>query len=446
MRSFPLICALIFDSTIQRQRRHGFCRCPCMKKLIITLCILHVALSTTATTYFGRVVDEQFNGIGYATVYPIDNPMLGTATNNDGYFSFEASLPELSHVVVSFIGYEKQQMSLSVFAGPDTAIIVLHEQPIALEQTVVTAKLPKYGNKRKQKAALIHRAYVQIVKDFPDKPYRSRIVSDVRMDSEGEAWGMEQMVATVVNLPGEGKQKDVDSVQFGAEYCKRFFKPEIRERANNLYVGDAIDKVNKRIRHAAGSIDSGIIVHKALWQAGNILALFEMNMNDLKNWSVTNESDGETVLTYRQHKNYVGIFKYNFEHHLILDSKTLSVRRFSETGYVEVNIPFGKKLDSNQLQLLNLLNMGNEEISKFRLRHLKSKMTMNTIYQRRDNKLYVLEKNLRMDAQIQGTKKKEIPLKLNATQRVVDLQTHNVQFLNKSQMPKRIQREIVEIY
>ena len=61
-----------------------------------------------ATTYSGRVVDIKGQPIAYATVYPETQPELGTATNTDGRFSFEAFLYPDSRVIISFIGYEKR--------------------------------------------------------------------------------------------------------------------------------------------------------------------------------------------------------------------------------------------------------------------------------------------------------------------------------------------------
>ena len=65
-------------------------------------------------------------------------------------------------------------------------VIVLKEQPIALQETVVAAKSSKQRNKRKQMATLLHAVYVQLEKEFPDEPAQYQVVSDVRMTS-GEA-------------------------------------------------------------------------------------------------------------------------------------------------------------------------------------------------------------------------------------------------------------------
>lgn len=418
-----------------------------MKRLFCGILFIAAVLSAHAAVYTGRVVDEKGQGIGYATVYPEADPVAGAATNNDGTFTINTDLPESSTLIISFIGYEKQTLPLQVFAlsTTDTATVILHEQPIALEETVVAAKASKQRNKRKQMAALLHAVYVRMEQDFSDDPARYHIVSDVRMDSEGEAWGMEQMIASVVILP-EAAKDNRDSLQFAGEYCKRFFQPAIRALADTILAGDGLERIDKDMRKAANAVDSGVVVHRSLFALGNIRYDFEKWVGDVRNWTVSNESEGETVLTHIEKHNYLGIVKYSVTRHYIIDSETLSVRRFSEYGEGQVNIPFGMRLNKDQLQILNLFNMDDRQIEKFRLRKMNAKVQMNTIYQQRNGHIYILEKNLHSDAKIIGTKQMEIPVQVSATQRVTSLQTEQVQPMKRNEMTHRVKRQIVEIY
>ena len=412
-------------------------------------------------------MDEKGQPISYATVYPEVAPELGTATNNDGIFRFEANLPASSPVVVSFIGFEKVEVTsdrLRVKGDAALQVIVLKEQPIALQETVVAAKSSKQRNKRKQMATLLHAVYVQLEKEFPDEPAQYQVVSDVRMTS-GEAqtghaavWGMEQMIANIVVLPEAGKDGR-DSVQFQGRYCKRFFDARKRAQADSILAGETLERLEKAqkdvpkgtsqnyMRRAANAVDSGVVVHEALFAIGNMRYDFQETMNDIKHWSVSNESEGETVLTHTQTvSKYLGCFKMTFQRHYIIDSRTYSVRRFSEHAEVKVVIPFGIKLNSDQLQMLNLVNMDEEQINKFRLKRLRGAVDLNTIYQRRNGLVYTQEKNMILNAFIVGSKKTEIPLNIQATQRVTDLQTEGVKALKKHQLTRRVRREIVEIY
>ena len=436
-------------------------------KFKILFIVLLCALEFNAAVYTGQVVDEKGQPVSYATVYPEVAPELGTATNNDGIFRFEANLPASSPVVVSFIGFEKVEVTgdrLRVKGDTALQVIVLKEQPIALQETVVAAKPSKQRNKRKQMATLLHAVYVQLEKEFPDEPAQYQVVSDVRMTS-GEAqtghaavWGMEQMIANIVVLPEAGIDGR-DSVQFQGRYCKRFFDARKRAQADSILAGETLERLEKAqkdvpkgtsqnyMRRAVNAVDSGVVVHEALFAIGNMRYDFQEAMNDIKHWSVSNESEGETVLTHTQTvSKYLGCFKMTFQRHYIIDSRTYSVRRFSEHAEVKVVIPFGIKLNSDQLQMLNLVNMNEEQINKFRLKRLRSAVDLNTIYQRRNGLVYTQEKNMILNAFIVGSKKTEIPLNIQATQRVTDLQTEGVKALKKHQMTRRVRREIVEIY
>ena len=436
-------------------------------KFKILFIVLLCALEFNAAVYTGQVVDEKGQPISYATVYPEVAPELGTATNNDGIFRFEANLPASSPVVVSFIGFEKVEVTgdrLRVKGDTALQVIVLKEQPIALQETVVAAKPSKQKNKRKQMAALLHAVYVQLEKEFPDEPAQYQVVSDVQMTS-GEAqtghaavWGMEQMIANIVVLPEAGIDGR-DSVQFQGRYCKRFFDARKRAQADSILAGETLERLEKAqkdvpkgtsqnyMRRAVNAVDSGVVVHEALFALGNMRYDFQETMNDIKHWSVSNESEGETVLTHTQTvSKYLGCFKMTFQRHYIIDSRTYSVRRFSEHAEVKVVIPFGIKLNSDQLQMLNLVNMNEEQINKFRLKRLRSAVDLNTIYQRRNGLVYTQEKNMILNAFIVGSKKAEIPLNIQATQRVTDLQTEGVKALKKHQLTRRVRREIVEIY
>ena len=436
-------------------------------KFKILFIVLLCALEFNAAVYTGQVVDEKGQPISYATVYPEVAPELGTATNNDGIFRFEANLPASSPVVVSFIGFEKVAVTgdrLRVKGDTALQVIVLKEQPIALQETVVAAKSSKQRNKRKQMATLLHAVYVQLEKEFPDEPAQYQVVSDVRMTS-GEAqtghaavWGMEQMIANIVVLPEAGIDGR-DSVQFQGRYCKRFFDARKRAQADSILAGETLERLEKAqkdvpkgtsqnyMRRAVNAVDSGVVVHEALFALGNMRYDFQETMNDIKHWSVSNESEGETVLTHTQTvSKYLGCFKMTFQRHYIIDSRTYSVRRFSEHAEVKVVIPFGIKLNSDQLQMLNLVNMNEEQINKFRLKRLRSAVDLNTIYQRHNGLVYTQEKNMILNAFIVGSKKTEIPLNIQATQRVTDLQTEGVKALKKHQMTRRVRREIVEIY
>ena len=412
-----------------------------MKKLLlIFLSLLPILLK--AQTYTGRVTDDKGTPLPYATVYLLQDPAIGTATNSDGIFTLQTGVSLQSQVIVSFLGYEKQELTLAYFADSTIKTVQLKEQPLALEETVVSAKASKQKNKKKAMAQLLYKVYNQMQYDFSDFPYKCRVVSDVRMDSEGQPWGMEQMIATIVTIP-HAATDNRDSVQLAGEVCKRYFNQDIRNRADIIYQDE---QLNGNMRLAASAVDSGVVVHQGLWALGNVRYDFEKLMDDVRHWSVSQENEGETVLTHTENHNFLGIFKIVFKRHFIVDSNTYQVLSFSEEANAQVSLIFGYKIKGLYLDMLNLLNMDNEKIQKFRLRRASAHVKLNTIYQQQDGHLYPKEKNLQADALITSTKKVDIPLNIRATQRVTSVQTTNVTPMTEHEMTKRVERKLVEIY
>ena len=407
----------------------------------MTFLFVCLSISAQSQTYTGRVTDEQGTPLPYATVYLLQDPQIGTATNSDGIFTLQTGVSLQSQVIVSFLGYEKQELELGYFADSVLRTVRLREQPLALEETVVSAKASKQKNRRKAMAQLLYKVYNRMQYDFADEAYEARVVSDARMDSEGQPWGMEQMIARIVTIP-RAATEGRDSVQLSGEVCKRFFDQDIRNRADSIY-NDT--ELTTNMRTAASAVDSGVVVHKGLWALGNIRYDFEKLMDDVKHWSVSQENEGETVLTHTEKHNFLGIFKIVFRRHFIVDSETYRVRSFSEEADAKVFILFGYRIKGLYLDMLNLLNMDNERIEKFRLRRATAKVRLNTIYQEVDGHLYPKEKNLHADALITSTKKVDIPLNIRATQRVISVKTRNVSPMTEREMTRRMKRTIVEL-
>ena len=85
-----------------------------MKRLIFCMLCMFCISAVSATHYVGRIVDERGQGIGYATVYPEQDPVVGAATNDDGYFTIDTDLPAESPLIISFIGYRSPRATDSL--------------------------------------------------------------------------------------------------------------------------------------------------------------------------------------------------------------------------------------------------------------------------------------------------------------------------------------------
>lgn len=375
--------------------------------------------------YLGHVTDRQGTPLSYATIYPEMQPMLGTATGQDGEFRIDSEQEIYGEFIVSYIGYQKKAINAFYCLDHDTTI-VLEEQPLALEEMVVSTK--RQRNKRKMMKALLSEVHEQMIRDFGGKNTRYRIVSDVRLDQDSTTWGVEQLIASVWEWP-YGCQNGRDSVWFWAESRKRYMIPGLREKADAFKHSEAIERMDKKGRKhydliwTVQNVDSGVVVHRSLWNIGGARRAFERHMDDVRHWTITNENEGETVLTHTEKKNFLGIFKYVNQVHFILESSSLSVKRTSMQSEVWVHMPFGGyKLNKDQLQFMALFNMSETEITRFRLRRAHAKILLNTLYTDDHRKL---ERNLVIDGEVEGSPKSTIqhmPIDVKATQRATYIQ------------------------
>lgn len=381
--------------------------------------------------YLGQVVDPQGRSLSYATIYSEESPELGTATNPEGYFEIQSDTPLSGNLILSYIGYAKQSIAADQLLdrpNKDPEVIVMREQPLALEEMVVSSK--RYRNKRKMMRALLDEVWTQIEADFTSAPVAYEVVSDVRLDQDTVPWGVEQLIALSYEIPSDQKGGR-DKVQFIPKYRKRYMYEGLREKADAFKHSQAIERMDQKgkkkrkggydLKWTIQNVDSGVVVHKSLWTWWSVKSEFEKAMHDKeRHWAVSRENEGETVLTHTDQKNFLGIFKYIYHRHFILDSQTLSVKRFSQQGEVWVNIPFGYKLSEDQLAFLNLFNMSEKEIERFRVQKGHATILLNTIYTRASGRMIKQERNLHINALITGSRKstvRTIPIDVKATQR-----------------------------
>ena len=381
--------------------------------------------------YLGLVTDQAGQPLGYTTIYNEANPEIGTATTSSGYFEILSEKPIEGDFVISYIGYAKQVIPASEFIehpGRTPRTVVLQEQPLALEEMVVSSK--RHRNRRKMMKALLAEVWAQMQVDFTRDPIAYQVVSDVRLDQDSVPWGVEQLIARSYEQPF-ARPDSTDLVRFVADHRKRYMYDGLRQKADAFKHSDALNRMDRKGKRKIGykydlkwtvqNVDSGVVVHKCLWTWWNVRTEFRKAMRDrTRHWEVSRENEGETVLTNTEKRNILGIFKYVYYRHFILDSKTLSVKRFSQQGEVWINLPIGYKLNRDQLQFVNLLNMTDRDIERLRVKKGHASVQLNTIYRRQGGRLVKQERNLHVSALVTGSKKstvQNIPIDVKATQR-----------------------------
>ena len=394
-----------------------------------------------AHTYKGCVVDASREPVLYATVYIQEDPVVGTATNANGLFTLDvdSAFIKSASIVVSYVGYEKIVCPLSKL---DTSLhtFQLVEQPIALEETVVEAK-KTHRSKRKLLAEVLHQTYLRLEETWPKSPVLYHVVSDVKMDAQSSPWGMEQMIAHVIEIPSTNINRE-DSVQFVGEYCKRYCAPQVREKIDSVLLHEK----NGKRRDMASAIDSGTIVHRSLWkmrlQRNHLLD----TEDELSRWRLSKDGNSQCVLTYTIKKNYMGIVKAQVVENLIVDAYDFTVQSYTVDLSVQLFLPFSIKLKGTELEWMNLLNMNNSSLEKFRLKKGNVHAQISTLYEMRDGVVVPVEKNLHTTALFEDNHHNQLPCEVYATQHVVDVKTSGVKPNTKYNKNHRVRRVLVPVY
>jgi hypothetical protein len=356
-----------------------------MKRWICSIVLVVFALFALAnTTLTGRVTDPDGLPVSFASVYVENNPLNGTVTDADGVFVLPDVQPK-ENIVVSFIGFKTIEVKLKK-VPTDTLRLQMQEQPILLSETEVS-KERKHISKRRQKKNLLKDVYAQLMHDFPANNHFYKVISDYAIYNDDQIAAFEELSGNIVEIPLKDKHK-VDSIQLLPNWVKRYRHPETRNRLDGIENRLRKDKNAQRIQ----LVDSSIFVHRVLW-GGDIKSMFSQLKDKVSKWE-SYEQDSALVLSFSDNYNFLGILKIKLVLNLVLDPYSYCIQKQSQDLQVEAHIPFGYKLNADQLAILNTVVLTSESIEKFRLKHVFADVKRNILYQTTDNKVYVDEKNI----------------------------------------------------
>ncbi|MBR2618589.1 MAG: carboxypeptidase-like regulatory domain-containing protein [Paludibacteraceae bacterium] len=395
-----------------------------IKRCVWLLLCLPALCMQANNTLVGRVVDEMQQPVSFASVYVEDNPMKGTVTDADGVFALD-SITSNDKIIISFIGYKTIEMRIKKVPA-DTLLIEMQEQPILLRETEIQ-KEKKYVSKRRQKKNLLNDVYAQLLHDFPDEYHFYKVVSDYAIYNENQIAAFEELSGNVIEMPGKGR-KGQDSIQLKPIWVKRHRHPDTNKRLSNLETQLRKEKNAERMQ----LVDSSALIHRVLW-GGDIKWMFKELKGKVSKWESA-ENDSILVLTYREDRNFLGIIKFDLELHLVLDPYSYRIQKQSQSLVVEANIPFGYKLNADQLAILNVVNLTADDIEKFRLKKVFADVKRNIIYETTNNEVFVEEKNVISKIRMEDNKQRKLDFHQTALMKVLSASTSGVIPYTKEQL------------
>lgn len=407
-----------------------------MKKSFLLFLLLCVAQwSLMATKIEGRVVNSKGTGLSYVSLYLKHYPEVGTITDINGRFSLE--VPSMrDSLIVTLVGYETVFINLSKINADKSLRITMKDQPVILNEVVVHVQKDskKKKSKKEERAeiqAFLQKVYAQIVKDFPNVNVRHRVVSDLTATSDGKVVLFDEWIGDILEIRNY-KNWD-DSVQMKMELNKRYFNKEVK---NSIESYDPND-YSKRDRRHVDKVDVNslkqIQPHRIAWEL-DVQKLFYRYMSDVKHWTMVEKDANTVVLTLTLTNKLPGIYKLVRKLVYAVDKNTYSIKTLSERVSAEVSIPFGYKLSSSELAILNAFVLDHEGFEKYRLKGFKGTTCRNNIYHRQDNQLVVAEKNFTADGYIVDNKDNKLVFGTKVKTKVLSVETKGVKPFSASEL------------
>ncbi len=357
----------------------------------------------------GRVVDIFGNPMSYVSIYLKDAPGVGTVTDNDGNFVFDIDFN--SHrggdVIFSFVGYKTEEVSLVRLKSQENIVVELEEQPIMLEATEVMMKISKRKKKEITRNS-VDRFLEQFKKDFPTGRYASYpVVSNLICKKDNRQLYFHEVIGSIVEQPFKFKDDKRDSVRIEVDEVKHHqakMIDDVYDKLNDMAVEASSEKGKHPRRYTPRSIDEqSIRLHSFLWGTSTGKILDFVDEEKLSRWDLTMLGD-HTVLIYTESRNILAMAKVKLQIYFYLDPVTYRVDKIAQSIDGSLNIPFGYKLDDEMVELINMFQLSDEMVDKYRLRRGKLSVKRNLLFEQYDGKIVVKEKNLDLKTNMEDRK------------------------------------------
>ena len=389
--------------------------------LIAVLPLFAINLFAASEVPFrGNVVDEQGEPMSYVSIYLRGNPKVGTISNDSGQFvlpfDFKSNIGD--EVVFSFIGYATYEKSVATIDTLRPLEVMLEEQPVMLDGAEVKARISKKQSKKLKKEAL-ERFVAQLSTDFPLRTTEYNVVSSYKGGQDNVQLIHNEMIGTITELPfvrdngmdslvihvDQERVASTDQLEMGYEMFN-----DMVEEHNDKVVKKKQKKKNKsaamtfKVRELDDQMER---MHRYLWggYTANVIKLLDVDKTSAWDYNVIG---GNNVLTYTYKRNYLGIAKGTMQMHFYVDPKTFQVEKIAQSVVGELHIPFGYKLSPEQLDFINVLQMGRDTLETYKVKHAYLDVQRNVFFRRVDGQVVVREKNLNVDGSLIDRKNKTL--------------------------------------
>lgn len=383
-----------------------------MKKIFLSFFLLtFLRCLVIADVVRGHVIDESGMPVPYATVFQKSNPAGGVATDDDGMFEINVTRGRDEILIISFISYKTVELEIDKIKPDVTIRVTLKEQPIMLDEASVNAKVSKQEMKKITKNVL-SRFYERLKTDFPKQINKYEVVSVYSGKNADRQLMRHRIVGTITEYPKRRKNYQ-DSIRLDISDVQQYVADEVVK--GYVLLNDMADKrmntkkaKKKGIGYNKTPLDEqSRKMHRFLWGGESCFIVDRINIEKPRRWQYT-ILDGQAVLIYTESWNYL-VAKATMKVYFYIDPATCSLLKMTQCFDGELHIPFGYKLEGDELDFVNALQLPDETIEKYRVRHIYTSVKRNVIFNGIDaEKRHAIEKNADVSVKMLSSKKEEL--------------------------------------
>lgn len=359
----------------------------------------------------GMVVDESGAPVPFATVFQKSNPAGGVASDDDGMFEINVTRGSGELLIVSFISYKTVEIDIDKIKPDVTIRVTLIEQPIMLDEATVNAKLSRRELKKITKNVLT-RFHERLSTDFPKRTNKYEIVSVYSGKNAERQLMRHRIVGTITEYPKK-RRNFQDSIRLDISDVQQYVSDEVVKGYELL--NDMADKRmntksarKKGIGYNKTPLDGqSRKMHRFLWGGESCFIADRIDIDKTRRWQYA-MLDGQTVLIYTETWNYI-IAKATMKVYFYIDPATCALLKMTQCFDSELHIPFGYKLKGEELEFVNSLQLPDDSIGKYRVRHVYTNVKRNVIFNAVDaEKRHAVEKNADVSVRMLSSEKEEL--------------------------------------
>jgi len=393
-----------------------------MRKIYILVTLLLAATSALAENGVplrGRVLDQKSKPLPYAGVFFKNHPETGTISDEKGFFLITTPETGTDTLIISMLGYETIYQPVDAIRKSGTTTFKMKEYLYTIDEAVVKAS----KNSRKQHRSEIQNLLAKIRRrltqeDALTENDKFRIASDISVFRDSIPLTIDHLTGTLFNLPGK-KVNGKDSLVIEIGSYSNYLDSAVRKGIENFDVGKLKKKEKGTYELAEKSEKDKSLPHKAIWAVNDIRTVFEQTYKEDKNWDSRQKDDTTLLVTFRQKKGFMAIITMVQKLQLTVDSRDFSVRSMWDEVNVHVNLPFGYKLSPSELEVLNIVNINEEDIDKFKIKKADVTLKGSAVNTSRGGRMLPKEKSMQNRVIISDRKDRSIDIDNKCTLKVL---------------------------